>query len=109
MTKNWRLPHSAAGRLQSLIPDAPNATLLWEPNNGTHGKAAAVSGLPVERGREFPTPPIGWALHPPPQGQTGRAVGTDNDVVEQPNFHQLQRLLDARRDGAVGGGRLGVA
>lgn len=48
-------------------------------------------------------------LHPPPQGQTGRAIGADNNVVEQPNLHQLQRLLDADGDGAVGGGGLRVA
>lgn len=30
-------------------------------------------------------------------------------MVEEPDFHQLQRLLDASRDGAVGGGGLGVA
>ena len=30
-------------------------------------------------------------------------------MVEKPDFHQFQRLLDAGRDGAVGGGGLGVA
>lgn len=48
-------------------------------------------------------------LDPPPQRQAGRTVGTDDDVVEEPDFHQLQRLLEAQGDGAVGGGGLGVA
>jgi hypothetical protein len=28
-------------------------------------------------------------LHPPPQRQAGRAVGTDDDVIEEPDFDQF--------------------
>ena len=62
------------------------------------------------RRRKFPSPAGSDAGYPPPpQRQAGRAVGTDDDVIEELDFHQFQSLLDARRDGTIGGGGLRIA
>jgi hypothetical protein len=53
-------------------------------------------------------PSRGDVLHPLSQRQVGRVVGTDDDEGEEADIHHLQRLLDASRDGTVGGGGSGL-
>lgn len=93
--------------------DYPHNT-TWQSDSSAHyyGSLVGFAALaPIDRPyRNISLAVYPWGtLHPPPQRQTGRAIGTDDDVVEKPHFDRGQRLLDARGHGAVGDGGLRVA